>query len=539
MKETTSALKYSVDCSIRAVSVGLLTWYSDIWPEWSWPPSSCPTRCWISSSRWGEVWGVSWVTCSDLLLESRRAAGDAGGPLGLLDPEQGQDGAGGHRHLPRSTRPHHLLRPQVRPDPGLRSEHPPAVWAGGPPEGGAGHDGVGRVAGVRWEGPADDHLVSEEQGQSALSSQELHLRCSDQTVLCLHSRPHTQPQDGRRGRGGEALPRVWDRWDHRPPPPGRGPPGEGCQSDRPQRAGDQPGGWPGAPGVRQSGHHRQALEPRQGNSRAGAPWPSVSSKSAEWQLATDRLVQLTCAKLRSPLCVTGSRGSERTVRIWSVEVLPENISKIKLKSRTEIVWEFSDWRTMWGRLTSTQSGRWGWWRWCWEMLVQVGHWRWWRILSLLVHGEVSGRPVRGGLSLLQVPQHLRGGQHLRPHPGRRVSPTELQREGWSGHYSRLLEGGSEGSGPHWLLVVLFIFHILPVKNCVLLHVTSEVRSLQSLSVSNDQFPRDLSGECIFRDIYTNGIYLDVCSLYIKSRVSAWCPQNHLIFTLFLLRVILL
>ena len=84
-----------------------------------------------------------------------------------------------------------------------------------------------------------------------------------------------------------------------------------------------------------------------------------------------------------------------------------------------------------------------------------------------------------------------------------MSPAELQWEGRPGHYSRLLEGGSEGPGPHRLLVVLFIFHILPVKNCVLLHVTSKVRSLQSLSVSNDQFPRDLSGECISRDIYTN------------------------------------
>ena len=40
-----------------------------------------------------------------------------------------------------------------------------------------------------------------------------------------------------------------------------------------------------------------------------------------------------------------------------------------------------------------------------------------------------------------------------------------------------------------------------MKNYVLLHVTFEVKSLQSLSVSNDQFPRDLSGGYILAFLY--------------------------------------
>ena len=139
-------------------------------------------------------------------------------------------------------------------------------------------------------------------------------------------------------------------------PPRPRPPRQGRQSDRPHRPCDLPGGGRGSAGVRQSGQHGQALEPHHGQSREGAEGSPVTSKyhhltlslsndqdivlleitskcliACQVLLRTKDLVlvrpcqshsvsQLTCAKLKSPLCVTGSRGSERTVRIWNVEV---------------------------------------------------------------------------------------------------------------------------------------------------------------------------------------------------------------------------
>ena len=61
---------------------------------------------------------------------------------------------------------------------------------------------------------------------------------------------------------------------------------------------------------------------------------------------------------------------------------------------------------------------------------------------------MSGLSVWPGLSVLQISQHLRGGPHLRPRPGRPLPPPQLQREVRPVDDPRLLEGGSTGRVVH-------------------------------------------------------------------------------------------
>ena len=86
---------------------------------------------------------------------------------------------------------------------------------------------------------------------------------------------------------------------------------------------------------------------------------------------------------------------------------------------------------------------------------QAGHGRRRRLHRVLEPEGLPGPRVWAGQSVLQVPQHLRGGPHLRPRPGGPLPPPQLQREGRPAGEPRLLGGGSAGPRPHGLLVVIY------------------------------------------------------------------------------------
>ena len=154
--------------------------------------------------------------------------------------------------------------------------------------------------------------------------------------------------------------------------------------------------------------------------------------------------------MRLPIAVTGSRGSERSVRIWNVQVkykLDHRESSytmlVIILSRMEPAWGFCVSRTMfdvsiltlsasWLGMTmdTSCSGTWG------SVLtprlgptpshtdLTTPMWRWhsaeWAIIATCCHIA---------------------GPHLRSGPGGSVSPHQLQRQGWPAHTSRLLEVG--------------------------------------------------------------------------------------------------